>query len=602
MAKELKGIYITPQQFKTFDAISLEKEIASRSTATGTFSQWFNELPDPDPILQKLGESVKVYKDLVADDQVSSTVIRLKNQVRSKEWRIKPADGMNDNDPEMKICKEVLLSLEDNGFVIKDIISQSLTPHLWGMAPFECNWNTKTKPWLPVKLQLKPPEWFKYDNDNNLLFKSIYEPVGIPITGPNANPWHKYQFFILRNEPTYENPHGDKALSRCFWPVAFKRGVLKFGMIFIERYGMPSLEIKHPPGIDEDVLNKLVRSASLMIQDSVIAIPDGNTMTVHRGGDKQTGDLYKLYIDMFDAMIDKAILTSTLATSQQSKGGYSSARVGSEVVWDLGQQLKDYPEELFNKVFRAAIDLNIGSKRYPTFTTFDEDEPKKEFAEADKYISEAAQASGQQIKRTKNFYINRFGYKDDEFEIVDSTPQDVTNATDGQKAKQALQSLQLNRAQIASAVAIVENVSAGDVPREAGINQLKVFLGLNDQQAQAVMGSAGTGKIIKADKVVEGNKIVQQQSVDKNAQQFSEAVFSEIPEVNIPDRLTQMMMEKILQPVINYIEQNADRKSMIDELSKVFPQMNTDELENYLTNLIFIYEIQGRLDAAKETA
>jgi phage gp29-like protein len=606
-----KGIYITPTQFKTLDAIALEKEIASRSTATGSFASWFNELPDPDPILQKLGESVKVYKDLMSDDQVGSTANRLMNEVEAMAWDIKPAKEMKDDDPEMELCRAVIQSLKDNGFEIEDIISQTLQPYFWGMSVFECLWDTSKKSWLPVKLELKPPEWFRYDTENNLLFKSIYDPTGIPLTGPRAEKYLKHQFFVLRNRATYENPYGDKALSKCFWPVAFKRGVLKFGMIFIERYGMPQLEIKHPPGKDGDELDKLVRSASLMIQDSVIAIPDGNTMTVHRGGEKQTGDLYKLYIDMFDAMTEKVILSNTLATSQQSKGGYSSSETGKEIVEGLGERLKKFPRLLFDKLFRSAIDLNIGSGNYPTFTTFDESEPKKEFAEADKAISEAARASGQQIKRTKNFYINRFGYKDDEFEIVEAAQAVATETVDSQQIANEIQSLNLNGAQIASAVSIVENVSAGDVPREAGINQLKVFLGLNDQQAQAVMGSAGTGKIIKANPVVNDPQPPAVSKVEPQPQ-FSETLlrviannahqFSEIPEVNISDKLTQILMERILAPVIQYIEQNADRKTMIDELSKIFPQMKTDELENYLTNLIFIYEIQGRLDAAKETA
>lgn len=60
----------------------------------------------------------------------------------------------------------------------------------------------------------------------------------------------------------------------------------------------------------------------------------------------------------------------------------------------------------------------------------------------------------------------------------------------------------LNDIQIASATKIIESVSGGEVPRESGINQLKVFLGLTDEQAEQVMGDAGTGKIIKKDKVI----------------------------------------------------------------------------------------------------
>ncbi len=64
----------------------------------------------------------------------------------------------------------------------------------------------------------------------------------------------------------------------------------------------------------------------------------------------------------------------------------------------------------------------------------------------------------------------------------------------------------LNGIQIKSASEIIKSVSSGDLPRESGINQLMVFLNLTREQAEKVMGTAGTGKVIKKDKVVVGKK------------------------------------------------------------------------------------------------
>lgn len=49
----------------------------------------------------------------------------------------------------------------------------------------------------------------------------------------------------------------------------------------------------------------------------------------------------------------------------------------------------------------------------------------------------------------------------------------------------------LNGAQVAAATSIVTQVAMGQLPRESGIGQLKVFFNLTDAQAAAVMGSAG---------------------------------------------------------------------------------------------------------------
>jgi hypothetical protein len=43
------------------------------------------------------------------------------------------------------------------------------------------------------------------------------------------------------------------------------------------------------------------------------------------------------------------------------------------------------------------------------------DDAKKEFAERDKILSEAFLSAGQKIKRTKEFLINNYGYKEEEF-------------------------------------------------------------------------------------------------------------------------------------------------------------------------------------------
>jgi hypothetical protein len=52
--------------------------------------------------------------------------------------------------------------------------------------------------------------------------------------------------------------------------------------------------------------------------------------------------------------------------------------------------------------------------------------------------------------------------------------------------------LVLNGAQITAATAIVTSVSKGDIPRDSGIGQLVVLFNLKPEQAETIMGSAGT--------------------------------------------------------------------------------------------------------------
>lgn len=57
---------------------------------------------------------------------------------------------------------------------------------------------------------------------------------------------------------------------------------------------------------------------------------------------------------------------------------------------------------------------------------------------------------------------------------------------------QVAEDLVLNGAQIAAATAIVTSVAQGVIPRDTGMGQLRILFNLSDEQARAIMGSAGT--------------------------------------------------------------------------------------------------------------
>lgn len=54
-------------------------------------------------------------------------------------------------------------------------------------------------------------------------------------------------------------------------------------------------------------------------------------------------------------------------------------------------------------------------------------------------------------------------------------------------------SLALNGAQIQTALEIVQQVIAGQIPRDAAVGLLKVGFNMTDAQASQVLGSAGRG-------------------------------------------------------------------------------------------------------------
>ncbi len=415
------GIWINENQFKKFDELNMAEEIAVRNTLFNGYWSLLGMLPDPDPVLRKLGQSAEVYKDLLADEEVSAAIARRNMGVKSLDWRI--GQGEEATDKEVELCTLALKTLQSKNNPVhhktraKDLISQSLNPIYWGFSVFEIVWNKIGKYWLPVKVQEKPREWFYFNENNYLVFRP--ETIGqeIFITGPEAHPTMKHRFIILQNNPTYENPYGDKALSRCFWPVAFKRGGLRFYMTFVEKYGMPYLIGKQPRGVGEPATSDLLSKLIAMVQDAVAVIPDDSSVDILDKGSKQsTSNIYKEFVAEQNKAIQKAILLNSLSMQQHDKGGYSSADAGNEFEFDLSFEDRNLPEELMDELFISVIDLNLGSGKYPIYRAYEEEDVKKDLAERDTSLKQ------QGVRFTQKYYERRYNLKEDEFDLPESQP------------------------------------------------------------------------------------------------------------------------------------------------------------------------------------
>jgi phage gp29-like protein len=76
--------------------------------------------------------------------------------------------------------------------------------------------------------------------------------------------------------------------------------------------------------------------------------------------------------------------------------------------------------------------------------------------------------------------------------VPSETPIEPAAQPVAQQAE-VLPELVLNGAQIQAAIAIVKSVAMGEMPRDAGIGQLQVLFNLKSEQAESIMGSAGSG-------------------------------------------------------------------------------------------------------------
>ena len=101
--------------------------IATRAKAIDFWS-FMHYLPNPDPVLKKMGRDISVYREILSDSHVGGCVRRRKAAIKGLEWRITPT-GNEKTD-------EILAALFDR-LPVNQIINQIVYAALFGYHAHE---------------------------------------------------------------------------------------------------------------------------------------------------------------------------------------------------------------------------------------------------------------------------------------------------------------------------------------------------------------------------------------------------------------------------------------------------------------------------------
>lgn len=374
---------------------NLTEEIATRKRALNFYSL-ANILPDPDIVLRKQGKDMRIYKELLCDPHVFACVQSRKAGVLSLDWDINR--GIDKDENTENIFK--LLKFLDIHKLINDILDSTL----YGFQPLEIIWQKNKSGYiLPTKIIAKPPEWFCFDDDNNLKFRTKENYYGELL--PNK------KFLLAQNNPSYNNPYGERTLSRVFWNVTFKKGGMKFWVVFTEKYGMPHLIGKHPRGATKEETNTLADMLEEMVQDAIAVIPDDSSVEIQEASKSSSAEIYEKLIDKMNAEISKAILGQTLTTEIGSTGSYAAANTHMAVRQDIIDSDKKLVESVINQLIAWIYEINFSNAEIPIFEMFAPEDVDLTLAQRDKILSETG------VKFTKEYFIKNYGLEDDDFEI-----------------------------------------------------------------------------------------------------------------------------------------------------------------------------------------
>ena len=408
---------------------SLAREIAPRSRSL----DWMGImgfLPDPDPILQKLGQDMTIYRQLLSDAHAWSCYQSRKAGVLSCEWEIKEsvAGGARANKHAYQMIKDMMKNID-----VYQINTDMLDAPFYGMAPIEVIWKSGQSinnqqssiidhKWLPSRIVGKPPEWFMFDPENNLRFKSIEDMI-------EGEEIPEYKFLLPRHHASYQNPYGERVLSRCFWPITFKKGGFKFWSIFTEKFGMPWIIGKVPRSTNDTERSSLLTNLTSMVQDAVAVINDDESVDItEASGKKASADIYEKLIEAGNKEVSKAILGQT-ASTEGTPGKLGDEHAQIETKEDIIDSDKQMVKSAWNQLFRWITELDFAGANPPEFVFYEKDDERKTLSERD------TELSNQGVRFTKFYYQRAYDLQEKDFEIGAPVIRETEKGKNGETGK-----------------------------------------------------------------------------------------------------------------------------------------------------------------------
>ncbi len=423
----MSGLWLPDGSYHSFAAPGARPtvgEIISRARSADSLSWWFGLLPDPDPILTKLGlESSQAFWSLLFDSRVGACVESRKSATLSKELLVSPGgDGGRAEEKAADEAREMVSQwgqgrqgMHDEGGLARTI-SEILDAPLWGCTPLEVIWESEGRAWRIADLVGKPAWWFRFDDKNELKFISRDSP-----TDGEAMP--PYKLLLPRHNPSYHNPYGQRLLSRLFWPVTFKRAGWRLWAEFIEKFGGVFLLGKSPPNTSSDDRQKLATEMANMLSGSVLVYPDGGEVATHEASGKGSSSLvYRQFIENCNADISVVILGGTLTQEITGQGSRAAAEIHFKVRDDLAERDQALVVAAINRALGWWAEFNHPGVAPPICHFHEEEDLQKDRAERDEILARQA------LNFKKPYYVREYSLPEEDFDLAESAPAPALSA------------------------------------------------------------------------------------------------------------------------------------------------------------------------------
>lgn len=299
------------------------------------------------------------YRKIKKDYQVKAAMRLIRTYLLSKDWFIVDA-GTDDIDKEA--AEFIRVAIENMDTHISKVIKHMLTAMDYGYSVAEIVYkidNDSRYTLGKIKgLQIETLEdCFKTDD-----FGDIIEVIQKIQLNPIPIPVEKTLIYTFEGEEG--NPYGESIYKELNDPTYFKKKILLWLAIFLQKHGSPSLAAKLGEDGDAGKMQKLLKG----MREGRGSVTHGPDEQVYVVESQKNGEAFFQTWQLLDVIILRIFLIGSLVLGQADAGGsYSQSQTHLDALkLFLDGILKDL-EIVFQGLIKRLVDMNFPVTKYPKF-------------------------------------------------------------------------------------------------------------------------------------------------------------------------------------------------------------------------------------------
>lgn len=362
MSKELvrgpNGIYVplefaeTARRPRGPDMQAVATTLDGRDITRGFVSPQILLRSQDSILLGRGGGDLRIYEDLLRDSQVGSTFETRRNAVTSKEWYVE-AGGKRAIDKKAADSLQSILQ----GIEFDSVTDKMSYGRFYGYSVGELLYARDGREVVLDQIRVRKARRFRFDGAMRL--RMLTTAAGEGELMPDRKFWVFYT-----GADNDDAPYGLGLGHYLYWPVLFKRNDLRFWLIFLEKFGMPTATGTYQPGANAEEKQRLLQALSAITTDSGVIVPEGMAIELLEAARSGTAD-YEALLSKMDDAISKVVLGHT-AAADATPGRLGGESMAEEVRGDLVKSDADRLCESFNRgPAQWLTDWNYPGAAYP---------------------------------------------------------------------------------------------------------------------------------------------------------------------------------------------------------------------------------------------